>query len=384
MLKKIQSKFQPLTLLMVVLVVATVGALVLTESHASTPYASVNADTGTLSDGATQATCSGANDGNCVAFDGSTGTKLPWAPPTLTAPTTVNVTGGDPDTLNLDTTKDYIVKLPSTDYVGTLRIVGGRNVEMIGGHITVPNTANQRDNDSNGDDVALRISDNVGTVFVEGVLIDGQDSESTMFDVINTDDPDGNIVLQNIRADNVWGTYSTDNGTMKGTASTGEHADVIQTWGGANSLDIDNFTANADYSGFFIGPETGTQVNSYDMRNVNLIDDPIPSDLTSITNGGGWLFWITDGTSACGHGGAMSLTNFYIDNESGGRISNADSVWPEVGSGGGNCPGVQSGNTVSWPSLTEVSGHITFGPPPGGDFVPVGVAGNNYVSPGYL
>jgi hypothetical protein len=311
----------------------------------------------------------------------STGGKLPWAPPTLTAPTTVNVTGGDPDVLNLSTSKDYIVKLPSTDYVGTVRIIGGRNVELIGGHITVPNSANQQDNDGNGNDVALRISDNVGTVFVEGVLIDGQDPGSTMFDVINTDDPNGNIQLENIRADNVWGTFSR---TAGGSASTGEHADVIQTWGGAKSLDIYNFTAHVDYSGFFIGPETGTQVNNYDMRNVNLVDEPIPSALKSITHGGGWLLWLTGGSSACGHGGPMSLTNFYIDNESGGRISNADSVWPEVGSGGGSCPAVQSGNTVSWPKLTEVSGHITFGPPPSGDFVPAGVAGNSYVTPGYL
>jgi len=31
-----------------------------------------------------------------------------------------------------------------------------------------------------------------------------------------------------------------------------------------------------------------------------------------------------------------------------------------------------------------VSGVIKKGPPPGGDFVPEGVAGPDYVSPGYL
>lgn len=37
----------------------------------------------------------------------------------------------------------------------------------------------------------------------------------------------------------------------------------------------------------------------------------------------------------------------------------------------------------SWPTLTRTTGGVHEGPPSSGDFVPLGVAGLDYVSPGY-
>jgi hypothetical protein len=66
------KRFQYLSASLVILVVASMGTLLLIGSHAATPYASTTADSGTLSGGATKQTCTGASDGNCVVFGGTT------------------------------------------------------------------------------------------------------------------------------------------------------------------------------------------------------------------------------------------------------------------------------------------------------------------------
>ncbi len=69
--------------------------------------------------------------------------KLTWAPPQLTNPETLNLTT-NPQNLNLDKTKDYILKFPSTPIVAqfndyaVLNITGGHNIVMIGGEIHIP------------------------------------------------------------------------------------------------------------------------------------------------------------------------------------------------------------------------------------------------------
>jgi hypothetical protein len=44
---------------------------------------------------------------------------------------------------------------------------------------------------------------------------------------------------------------------------------------------------------------------------------------------------------------------------------------------------VWSPPTLSFPNSPQITGVLNEGVPPGGDFVPVGVAGTGYVSPGY-
>lgn len=71
------NKFQPIAAILVVLAVAAIGTVLLLISHAASPYASINADSGTLTSPATKQTCTGASDGNCVVFGsagGSSGT----------------------------------------------------------------------------------------------------------------------------------------------------------------------------------------------------------------------------------------------------------------------------------------------------------------------
>jgi len=65
--------------MLTVLLVAGIGTYLLTSSHATTPYVSINADKGTLAGPATLTACAGASDGNCVIFGsggGGTGNSL--------------------------------------------------------------------------------------------------------------------------------------------------------------------------------------------------------------------------------------------------------------------------------------------------------------------
>jgi hypothetical protein len=51
-----------------VVLVAAIGTYLLVGSHAASPYTSIPADHGALSNGATSSNCTGATDGNCVTF----------------------------------------------------------------------------------------------------------------------------------------------------------------------------------------------------------------------------------------------------------------------------------------------------------------------------
>ncbi len=64
------KNFRQLSLLVVMLIVASVGTYILASSRAATPYASVNAGSGTVAGGASVKTCSGsaASNGKCALF----------------------------------------------------------------------------------------------------------------------------------------------------------------------------------------------------------------------------------------------------------------------------------------------------------------------------
>ena len=291
---------------------------------------------------------------------------LNWAPPTLTDPTVVTVASGqDPDVLNLNTRRDYTVRLSRTGIHGTVEINGGHNVVLIGGEVTVPSTANQTDNGADDTDTAIYIRGSTGTVHIEGVLI--RADADTEFDGIDVNAPEATVQVENVRMEDVYGSMTT------------EHADVIQTWGGAKALDVDDLTANGDYQGLTISPDLGS-VGSADIENVDLTAEPRPAALAANTVGGGIMLWLTTGTTTC-QSSPVTLHNVYISDLT-DHIEPVNTVWPSPSSGL-SCDPTVTGSSVSWPSL-PVTGSVTLGAPPDGPFVPEGVAGNSYESPGYL
>jgi hypothetical protein len=263
----------------------------------------------------------------------------------LTSPTTIVVAQGDQN-YALDKTKDYIIDLGSETHVGAVKLSGGRNVTMIGGHIALPTTSTQV--------VALNIRAGVGTVHVEGVEIDGTSGHE--MDAIAIQAPDANVQVENVRAEGLLGSFDTN------------HSDVIQPWGGVKALRVDRLTADSNYQGIYTRPDQGA-IGTVDLRHVDMAFND-----SAASSSGGFLLWMTNGCDMA----PTSLSDVYIKPRSGKTIGAA--VWPP--STDANCPAKVSANTVTWPSL-PVIGTVTGGIPEGGSFVPAGSVGSGYSSPGY-
>ena len=293
-------------------------------------------------------------------------TKLAWAPPRLLSPTVIHIKDGS-GVVNLSTSKDYVLKLPPRGRLGALWITGGHNVVLVGGQITISTTANQTDNGKDNTDTGIYIDGATGTVHIEGVLITSQ--PNVMFDGIDVNAPLATVQIENVRVDNVWGSYTT------------EHADVIQTWGGFRALRIDDLTANGDYQGLTIFPDLGPE-GSVDIRDVDLTADSPPAALAATSIGGGHMLWLTGGTTSCTTASSIRLSNVYIRSDWRG-LGASHIVWPQANGPDLGCRAKIRGNQVTWPSLA-VEGSVTIGSPPNGPFVPVGRAGNAYRSPGYV
>ncbi|MGY5882427.1 hypothetical protein [Modestobacter lacusdianchii] len=185
--------------------------------------------------------------------------RLTWAPPTLDAPLTVNVTAED-TSLRLQDDRDYRIVLPEDGLKadGGLVIKGGHDVVLIGGRIE----AEER---------ALYLIDQTGTVHIEGLSIGGDG----LLEGINLDQRKGATVqLENIHVDMVTGEEDAN------------HADLIQTWAGPSTLRIDGFTGNTGYQGFFLLPfQFGdVQIEEWDFRRVTLTG----------TDDAAYLMWTED------------------------------------------------------------------------------------------
>lgn len=296
----------------------------------------------------------------------TTSRMLAWAPPALSDPTTIELASGeDPDIVNLNPQQDYVLRMPAGGIHGTVEINGGHNVVLIGGEITVPSTANQTDNGQDDTDTALYIRGATGTVHVEGVLIDAD--PDVQYDAVDINAPQATVHIENVRVEDVWGSENT------------EHADVIQTWGGVKDLRVDRLTANGDYQGLTIDPNLGS-VGSAEIENVDLADDARPSALAATTVGGGYMIWLTSGDDTC-NAPTTTFENVYLDNLT-NRVPDTNTMYPPSTGTSLPCAGVLSGDQMTWPDL-PITGVVTLGTPPGGSFVPPGVAGLSYQSPGY-
>ena len=122
---------------------------------------------------------------------------------------------------------------------------------------------------------------------------------------------------------------------------------------------------------------------------VMLVDDGSPVPLKGSLanghtgcagNGARYAWWLTADNPPCSVY-PMTLINDYAQEPNGSLASNA--VWPDIDAGFG-CPASYSNGLATWPQIPSLSGGIHNGLPPGGDFVPSGVAGINYLSPGYM
>ena len=269
---------------------------------------------------------------------GNSSSQLRWPPPALTHPTVVNAaaapaSGDIAHRLSLSPTHDYLIRMPARPLTGGLVIVGGHNVVLIGGEIDIsmqagspPSIEARR---------GLYLKGQTGTAHVEGLLIDGPD----LSEGINLDESLGAVVqIENVRVEDV---HARDE-----SGFTDNHPDVLQTWAGPAELRVDRLTGSTDYQGMFLAPnQFGTQ--------------PPPREVV--------LSHVDLRAAACCYG--------YLLWQSGSFPLYTNDVWVTL----------HPSRTMSsslWPSPDNWSG-VSEGTPPGGEFVPTGVAGASYKSPGY-
>ena len=260
-----------------------------------------------------------------------TGTALTWAPPELEDPETVELSAENRSP-ELEPDQDYVLEMPDepVDVPGGITVTGGRNVVLIGGEIRISEPGE-------GHDIrGLYLKNQTGTVHVEGLLISGE----ALGEGINLDQQLGATVqLQNIRVETVQGTQE------------GHHADVLQTWAGPEVLRVDHLTGSTTYQGFFLLPrQFGDQPEpqEFDLRNV---------DLTA-AEGAGYLLWRDD------LDWPVRLTDVWVEPNGDGE-DREEFLWARG-----------DANTDTWDG-------VEVGTPPDGEFVPEGVAGVGYASPGY-
>lgn len=170
----------------------------------------------------------------------SPGAPLKWRPPLMSGATTIAI---DPARTwyDLNPSTDYVLRMPSTVYPrGGLTIRGGRNVTLIGGHISVPETGATTLKPRRG----LLLLDQRGRIHVEGLRIDGPGlSEGIDLGQIFG----STVVLENIYV-----------GTVRARDEVGftdNHPDVVQTWAGPKLLLIDRLSGATDFQGLFLAPD---------------------------------------------------------------------------------------------------------------------------------
>ncbi len=315
-------------------------------------------------------------------------TGLRWAPPALIDPITIPLPATGDVSLNLDNSRDYVIQYPQVRRVGGLRLVGGRNIVIIGGASTIaPHSGTGVRN--------IQISDKPGVmdgriVHIEGLDIDGSGGGEA--DGVGIDAPSVIVQIENTRITGLIGHLSST------------HADVIQTWGGVKQLRLYDVTGSSHYNTLYLRRENsplGPEIGAVTLDHVNMFGyvNPagwdIPSTLRGISIGTQPADGDCNSRGQCGPPNADSTTNcqlsaaivmnqFYTDPPA-GRLERF--MWPTDYMSTAGCPSALSadGQTASWPALQgQVSGAIHLGPPPGGDFVPAGSVGVGYQTPGYL
>lgn len=349
----------------------------------------------------------------------------------------VSLSTGD-ECLTLDDTKNYVLSWPSTPKRGFLRVSGGGHVVMVGGH-SIPENRWPKDvpacgvSSTNAQPRAVHVQDGPATppnrvVHVEGLLVehqamsDGGRAESDAFGSGPESAEKTILQLQNVRVKNLQGS------------EMGVHADAVQVHGGFAALRVDRMTIESQYNALYLRNTpradcTFALVGPVDLRNVNVTGIPVQGlricsgSCIATCSGGASACACGDGagnvsctqanwaafastvkgvsfgrrdTGPCPIGEAgesptddVSLTNVWLAPY--GSMQFGNFVYPDRGhsvfpvdvttvADAGFWPALQSAS----PSRGKVTGHVTRGVPPGGDFcASAGCAGLGYKSPGY-
>lgn len=273
---------------------------------------------------------------------------LTWSPPSLSSPTTIQWTNNN-RVLFLDKNTDYIIQIPQTITIGDMQIIGGRNIKLIGGEISVPQQ--NRALFIKGDSTQTQAR----TLHIEGLLISGQNGDASMNDMCDIDsqyEPGLTVRWQNVRvATPTYGQFS------------GVHADQCQPYNGPYAMQIDRWSGlKCTYQGFFLQPNQfggwpASALGVWDFCNFEL--DGYLSPTLGNTSTGVVLYNVGPGVPY--------VSNAYITS-----IGEANQFI-----------GAFQPLSATTPGYGVLLSGITGQAPPS-DFVPSTNAGVGYTSPGYI
>ena len=290
----------------------------------------------------------------------SAAAPLAWAPPPLADPLVIVVQPGPFTAWGHG--RDCRIQWPAARHVGYVRIGGCRNLVSIGGWNTIPDGP---DHSNAAPSRILELSAITGTAHIEGLL--GDASGGGMSDCIDLAAPAATVQIENVRCDGIFGFFDQF------------HADCIQPFGGVAALRVDGFTCRTGYQGLSIWPVAASPAGwSADLRRVNIA--AIGPVIHGAHNDGGYLYWPC-ADRACADVAQTRLSEVYLQPRAGQPFGTT--VYALDAAALARPAALDPGGTaISFPGL-PVDGHVTLGPPPGGDFAPDGLAGPGYRSPGY-
>jgi hypothetical protein len=329
--------------------------------------------------GAIQIVGGSGNPGAIILPSYASSYKLAYSPPTLVNPitvtlpaaTSVNTKATGSSTIGLDNTKDYIIVMPVLR-TSTVQINGGRNIVIIGGHISlsVTNDAAIFITDSSTNGAAAPQFGRV--VHIEGVQIDNPNGLS--FDGLDYNCPSATVRFQNCRVTGLTGTYN------------GTHADISQNQGGATQVCYDHITGTCDYQGFFFGPGGGSNPQGVSDGLVAGNTDLSYWEANPGTTPSTELFWNESTINSVNEYTPIDIVApFVISNNRSGQTVLHNSIYAPSGV----TPTEDGQGNITFPSVMQITGSIIDGNAnplaiPNSGFCPVGNCGLGYVSPGYV
>ena len=258
--------------------------------------------------------------------------------------------------LYLDNSRDY--RLNIVEHLNReLWIEGGRNIVVIGGHITIDQlggSSSYQDNTA----IKVRYGDPAGTVHLEGILIDGAYVNDGIVTATSR-----NLQIQNVRVERAYDMIK--NG----------HADCMQSQVGVGHLRVDRFTCSTTAAGLLPRRPRRPDPKRRLPPCEHVLGKRLPSALADVCV----VPDVRSRTSGSTFAGFERPWHVRLLGLPTGRRSSTF-----TGTYDANRKAVLSadGNSL-WFVGSNITGTVRKGVPSGGDFVPRSAVGTGYTSPGY-
>lgn len=296
--------------------------------------------------------------------------KLSWAPwPSDANTIVVNVPPTGLDMVG-DPTKNYELVMPNVPVTpklgaGCIRLTSAKMVKIIGGECNIPWQGFPYDSKTRR---CLSFNDVRWWLHVEGFWCHGDVLDFAEYSGVNAA-----VTYENVRAE---GISARDEDLFSDGHPDGVYVYDATGGGGARSVRMDRMTISTDYQAVFVKHPSSLSAEPIYLRNTNLVGTP------ETGNHYQQLLWRESALNS------LALLNVYLSPQllgNGTQEPLIKAVKPgDTDAVVANRAFYNVDGSVSWPPAANITGKVVGGPPPGGDFVPLGVAGIGYVSPGYV